>query len=176
MAQRVRGHVFVDSGASRSTPDDVGEDRLLQPPPGEAAEDRVGRLGLSRLADAPELSCETGRHRLTPRLSALAAADEQRSLSSVEVEITPLEGAELGAAKAGRHEREQDEPVSLGEARQVPLWVGGDASSSLRNSSGVSQSRSWRGFGGGSRSRNGSGTPSRLLTQRRKRRRRRKRR
>ena len=98
VAEGVSGHVLVESRARRGAPDDVGEDRLLEASAGEPAEDPVGRVGLSRVADVSELSSETSRHRLAARLSALAAADEERTLPPVEVEIAPLEGAELGAA------------------------------------------------------------------------------
>ncbi len=125
VAQRVGGDVLLDPGARRGAPDDVGEDRLLQASAGEPAEDRIGRPGLPRVAQLPQLAGEARRDRLTPGLAALPAADEQRLLASVELEVPPLERAQLGATKAGRDEGEERELVTLREARQVPLGLPG---------------------------------------------------
>jgi hypothetical protein len=114
VAQRVRGDVLLEPGSLRRTPDDVGENRFLEASAGEAAEDRVGRLGLPGIADVPQLVGKARWYGLAPRLAALAAADEQRPLASVELEVAPLERAQLGATKAGRDEGEQREPVALG--------------------------------------------------------------
>jgi hypothetical protein len=114
VAQRVGGDVLLDPGALRGSPDDVGEDRLLQASTGETAEDRVGRRGLACVAELQQLMNEAIRQRLTSRLVALPVADEQRGLASVELEVPPLERAQLGATKAGRDEGEKREPVALG--------------------------------------------------------------
>ena len=67
-------------------------------PPCEAAED--GRLGTraSRGSEGAKLACESGRERLTAGLAAFAPADEERRRGGVEVEVAPVEPAELGAA------------------------------------------------------------------------------
>ena len=52
VAERVRGHVLLESGAPRGAGDDVGEDRLLQSSALEAAEHRVGRLGELRVGQS----------------------------------------------------------------------------------------------------------------------------
>jgi len=70
-----------------------------------------------------QLIGEASGHRLTSGLAALAVTDKQRPPPSVEVEVTPFERAELGAAQPGRDESEQHEPVALGEAGQVPLGM-----------------------------------------------------
>ena len=82
-------------------------------------------------------------------------------------------------ARSGEGRSSRARATRVGRARRGPAdsaedWLRRRAA--CRHSSGVNQSRSWRGFGGGSRSRNGSGRPSRLVAQRRKRRRRRNRR
>src|SRR5207247_160930 len=94
VAQRVRGDVLFDPGALRGATDDVGEDRLLQPPALEPAEDGVGRFGLARGAQPPQLTREARRERLATRLAALSAADEQRRLASAELEVAPFERAQ----------------------------------------------------------------------------------
>ncbi len=95
VAQRMRGDVPFDPGALRGSPDDVGEDRLLQASTSETAEDRVGRRGLACVVELQQLMGEASWQRLTSRLAALPVLDEQRPLASVEVEIPPLERAEL---------------------------------------------------------------------------------
>ncbi len=95
VAQRVRSDVLLDPGALGGAADDVGEDRLLQASAGETAEDRVGRRGLACVAELQQLMREASWQRLTSRLAALPVLDEQRALASVEVEIPPLERAEL---------------------------------------------------------------------------------
>jgi len=121
VAQRMRGDVLLDPGALRCSPDDVGEDRLLQASTGETAEDRVGRRGLACVAELLQLMGEASRQRLTSRLAALPVADKQRTPPSVELEVAPFERAELGAAESRRDEGEQCEAIALGEPGQVPL-------------------------------------------------------
>jgi hypothetical protein len=58
---------------------------------------------------------------LPTRLAALAVTYEQRGPSPIELKVTPVERAELGAAQPRRDQSEQREPVSLGKAGQVPL-------------------------------------------------------
>jgi hypothetical protein len=55
VAQRVGGDVLLDSGALGGAADDVGEDRLLEASARKPAEHGVGRLGLSGIADVPQL-------------------------------------------------------------------------------------------------------------------------
>ena len=104
-----------------------------------------------------QLARETCRHRLSPWLPTLAAADEQRALrpsSSRSRESSahssgparPLTSA--SSASRSRSARPGRFPSGRPAAR-----------GSLLNSSRVSQSRSCRGFGGASRSWNGSVTP-----------------
>jgi len=125
VAQRVRGDVLLDPSALRRATDDVGEDRLLQASAGKPAEDGVGRLGLAGVAQLPQFAGEPSRQRLTSRLAALPVANEQRPLATVELEIPPLERAQLGATQPGRDEGKQREPIPLREAGQVPLGPGG---------------------------------------------------
>lgn len=125
VAQRVGGDVLLDPGARGGSPDDVGEDRLLQASTVKPTEDRVGRLGLSRVAQPPQGAAEASRDRLTPGLVALPVADEQGPPAPVELEVAPLERAQLRATQAGRDEREQHELVTLRETRQVPLGLPG---------------------------------------------------
>lgn len=61
VAQRMRGDVLLDPGALRGTTDDVGEDRLLEAPAGEPAEDGIGRLGLAGVPQLPQLAGEARR-------------------------------------------------------------------------------------------------------------------
>jgi hypothetical protein len=103
---------FLELRALRGTVDDRREDRRLKPVPLEPAEHRR----LSCRAQERELTRERRRERLTPRLSALAAAHEQRWASALEIEVGPVECDQLGSAEAGLDERAQDEPVALSEA------------------------------------------------------------
>ena len=77
------------------------------------------------VAQLPQLAGKTRGEGLAPRLAALAAADKQRLLAPVELEVAPLERAELGATQPGRDEGEQRELVTLREAGQVPLGPAG---------------------------------------------------
>lgn len=112
-------HVLLNPCALRRAADDVGQDRLLEAAAGEPAEDRIDRLRLACGVERPELAREAARQRLPPRLAALAVPDEQRRLPPVQLEVAPVEGAELGSAEAGHHERQQSEPVAFDESRQV---------------------------------------------------------
>jgi hypothetical protein len=114
VAERVRGDVLLYPGTLRGSPDDVGEDRLLQASTGETAEDRVSRRGLACVAELQQLLASASRKRLTSRLAARPVADEQRGFASLELEVPPLERAQYGATKAGRDECEKGEPVALG--------------------------------------------------------------
>ena len=98
VAERVRCDVLLESRPFGCTADDLREDRLLESPPGEAAEDR--RLGTRAAfgSESTKLACEAGWERLSPGLAAFAAADEERRCRGVEVEVAPVEPAELGAA------------------------------------------------------------------------------
>src|SRR5262249_3507775 len=62
-----------------------------------------------------ELARERRRERLAPRLAALASAHEQRGPPALEIEVGPVERDQLCTAKAGLDEREEHEPVALGE-------------------------------------------------------------
>jgi hypothetical protein len=117
----VCGDVLLDPRSRSGAPDDVREDRLLQASTVEPTEDRIGRTGLSCVAQLLQIAGEPSRKRLASGLVALPVTDEQRPLAAVELEVAPLERAQLGTTKAGRHEREQDELIALGEARQVSL-------------------------------------------------------
>ena len=125
MAKRVGGDVLLDPGSRRGAPDDVGEDRLLQAGTVEPAEDRVGWPRLPGVSQLQQLAGEASGDRLTPGLVAFPMADEQGPLASVELEVAPLERAQLRATKAGRDEGDQHELVTLGEAGQVPLRLPG---------------------------------------------------
>jgi len=144
---------------SKVVGDESGVAELLPQPGGCGVAQRVcadvlldpGARGGSQLAR------ETCRHRLSPWLPTLAAADEQRALrpsSSRSRESSahssgparPLTSA--SSASRSRSARPGRFPSGRPAAR-----------GSLLNSSRVSQSRSCRGFGGVSRSRNGSVTP-----------------
>jgi hypothetical protein len=61
VAERVRGDVLLESGPLRGATDDVGEDRLLQPPALEPAEDGVGRFERTRGAQPPQLTRDARR-------------------------------------------------------------------------------------------------------------------
>ncbi len=97
VAQRVRGDVLLEPGPLRGAADDVREDRLLESSALEPTEDRIGRLGVAGVGQPLQLTRETRRDRLATRLAALPGADEQGRLAAVEVEVAPVEGAELGA-------------------------------------------------------------------------------
>jgi hypothetical protein len=74
--KRVGGDVLLDPGACGGAADDVGEDRLRQASAVDPAEDWVGRLGLSRIAQVPQLAREASGDRLAPGLVAFPMADE----------------------------------------------------------------------------------------------------
>jgi hypothetical protein len=82
VAQRMGGDVLLDPGALRGSPDDVGEDRLLQASTGATAEDRVGRRGLRRLTlgdhERPQ-----GRQVVEPRSNALQRAGLEPATSGL---------------------------------------------------------------------------------------------
>jgi hypothetical protein len=67
-----------------------------------------------------ELASERWRERLSTRLAALAAADEQRRTRPFELEVGPVERDQLRPPQTRLDEGEQDEPVPLGEARASP--------------------------------------------------------
>lgn len=121
----MRSDVLLYPGACGGAADDVGERRLLKASACEPAEDRVGRIGMTAVAQPPKLAGEAGGHGLAAQLAALAATDEQRSLVSVELEIAPLERAELRPPKPRGHEREEYETVAFDEAWQVALGTAG---------------------------------------------------
>ena len=67
-----------------------------------------------------------------------AAPDEQRRRGGVELEVAPVETPELGAAEAGRDERDQGEPVAPQRFNRPPSGVGVRGSRSTTPSSGRS--------------------------------------
>lgn len=97
VAQGVGGDVLLEPGPLRGAADNVGEDRLLQSSALEPTEDRIGRLRVVSVGQPPQLTREARRERLASRLAAFPGADEQGQLAAVEVEVAPVEGAELGA-------------------------------------------------------------------------------
>ena len=123
VAERVRGDALLDLGSLGGAADDPGEDRRLQPLALEPAEDRCVRGRAPVGAEERELAGERRCERLAARLAALAAADEQRRPRSLELEVSPVERDQLRPAQARLDEREQDEPVTLGEARAPPRRV-----------------------------------------------------
>jgi hypothetical protein len=114
--KRVGGDALLEVSSLRGAVDDRGQDRRLQPVPLEPAEDRCLRRRLPGRAQKRKLVCELRCERLAPRLAALAAANEQRGPTALEVEVGPVERDQLGPAQAGLDEGEQDEPVALGES------------------------------------------------------------
>src|SRR5579884_2776003 len=97
VAERVRGDVLLEPGPLRGAGDDVGEDRLLKASALEPTEDRVGRHGVVGVGQPLQLTRQARRERLASRLAAFPEADEQGRLAAVEVEVAPVEAAELGA-------------------------------------------------------------------------------
>lgn len=141
----------------------------------QPAEHGCAGAGLDRGTQTAQLRRKRGLKRLAARLSALAAAHEQRGAVAVELEVAPVKRDQLRAAKAGGHERQQHKAIALGQPGPPPrrrrcgiqqareLLLGqpvGDLARLVRASS----------------STNGSGTPARRDSQRKNRRRRVKRR
>jgi len=162
VAQRVRGDLLLDASALGGAADDVGEDRLLEASAGESAEDRVGRLGQPGVAQLPQLAerpAGRGWRRGLPPLPERTSSDR----------LCPSNSR---SRHSSAHSSERRSPVvtrASSVSRSLSARPGRfrsgrlAASSRRRNSSEVSQSRSCRGFGGGSRSRNGSRVAERLV-------------
>jgi hypothetical protein len=91
----VGSDVLLDPGSCRGASDDVGEDRLLQAGTVEPAEHRVGWPRLPGGAQRQQLVGEASGDRLTPGLVTFPVADEQGPFASVELEVAPLERAQL---------------------------------------------------------------------------------
>ena len=170
VAKRVGGDVLLDPGSRRGASDDVGEDRLLQAGAVEPAEDRVGWPRLPGVSQRQQLAGEASGDRLTAGTCHLSRGGRAGSA---------LRPSSSRSRHSSAHSSERRSPVvtratrtSWSRSARPGRFRSGfpAASSSRRNSSRVSQSRSCRGFGGGSRSRNGSSAPTRRHTQRRKRR------
>jgi hypothetical protein len=53
VAQGVGSNVLLDSGPRGGTVDDVGKGRLLEPPASEPAEDWIGRVRVTAVAQRP---------------------------------------------------------------------------------------------------------------------------
>ena len=87
---------------------------------------KTGASGVRLLvrAQSGELLRERRCERLAPRLAALARADEDGGVGAIEVDVAPVEGDQLRAAKAGQHERHEHQPVALGEPPVAPRGPG----------------------------------------------------
>jgi hypothetical protein len=121
--ERVRGDALREAGALGGAADDPGEDRRLQPLALEPAEDGIAWRRPLLVAELAQLLGELWRDRLAARLGTLALADEQRRALALEVDLAPIERDQLGAAQARLDEREQDEPVALGQTLPAPSRV-----------------------------------------------------
>jgi hypothetical protein len=91
----MRSDALFDRGSLGGATDDPGEDRRLQPLSLESAEDGGvgGRVPFG--AEERELASERWRERLSTRLAALAAADEQRRAWPLELQVCPVERDQL---------------------------------------------------------------------------------
>ena len=165
MAEGVRGDVLVEAGAFGGAADDEAEDRRLEPSAFKAAEHAALAGRRSASPQTRELAGERRGERLAARLAALAAADKQRGALGFEVEVAPVQREQLGAAKTGRDERQEDEPVALDKPGRCSARLPAQRRAVARTLRGEPVGL-WWGLPGGSRSRNGSGTPARAVNQR----------
>ena len=90
--QGVGGDALLEPRTGGGAADYVGEDCGLQTTAGKTAEYGRVRVFARDGVQSRKLSDERGRERLAARLAALAAANEQRRATAVEIEVAPIEG------------------------------------------------------------------------------------
>ena len=95
VAERVRRDPLLEACTLDGAVDDRAECRLLEAAAGESTEDGLLRPGASLVSETAKLVCETGRKRLASRLSTLAPTYEKRRCRALELEVAPVESAEL---------------------------------------------------------------------------------
>jgi hypothetical protein len=145
-----------DPGARGRPADDDGEDRLRQASTGTPAEDRVGRLRLTSVAEVPRLSRETSQGGVAPWLSALVAVDKQTTCvrraqdHTIRARIAPSDATRRDKATNVSWSRSA-RPGRFRAGRPAPRAGGGTPRGSANRPS-------WRGFGGGLRFRDESET------------------
>ena len=85
----------------------------------------VGRFGLARAAQSSQLAREARRQRLATRLAVPFRSGRAATARASRARGRAFERAQLGTAQPRRGEREQHEPVPLGEAGEVWLRPAG---------------------------------------------------
>src|SRR6266511_5388431 len=93
--QRVRGYAFLEPAPLRCAADNRGKDRRLQASATESAEDGIVARRPPLFPQPPQLSRERQRERLTARLAALAAPNQDRRPRTVERNVAPVERNEF---------------------------------------------------------------------------------